>query len=229
MKRSVRVGIVFFAVFIAASVAICLLIRPFMVNLRTSEYRQRFSAWIESMGVKGVAILLGIQVLQIVVAVIPGGPMELVAGAAYGTWGGFALCILGCLAAASGIFLAVRTFGAPLVERFFGTELTGRYRFLGDAKKFSLALFLIFLIPGTPKDALTYIAPLGNIKPGRFLLITTAARAPAILMSTMLGSSALRGNWTLLLLLFLATALTGIVGLLYGGQIADRIRHKHCR
>jgi uncharacterized membrane protein YdjX (TVP38/TMEM64 family) len=225
MKNSIRAGVVFFAIFFMASVAVCLLLRPFIVNLRVSEYRERFGAWITGMGVKGMAILLAIQVLQIIVAIIPGGPLEIVAGAAYGAWGGFAICVLGCIIAAAGIFLAVRTFGVPLVEKFFGKALTDKYRFLGDAKKFSLALFLLFLIPGVPKDTLAYIAPLGSIKPGRFILITTAARAPAILMSTMLGSSALQGNWTLLLLLFAATAVTGIIGLLYGERIAGKIKH----
>jgi uncharacterized membrane protein YdjX (TVP38/TMEM64 family) len=223
MKNSARAGIVFFAVFFIASAAACVLLRPFIVNLRLSDYREQFSAWIAGLGVKGLAILLGIQTLQIIVAIIPGGPVEIVAGAAYGAWGGFALCILGCLMATTGIFLAVRAFGVPLVERFFGKKLTNKYRFLGNAKKVSLALFLLFLIPGLPKDALTYIAPLGTIKLSRFLLIATVARSPAILMSTMLGSSALRGNWTLLALLFGATALTGIAGVFYGEKIAGTI------
>ncbi|MDR3122709.1 MAG: VTT domain-containing protein [Treponema sp.] len=227
MKKPVRAGIVFFAAFFIASAAVCVLLRPFIVNVRLSEYREQFSAWLAGIGFKGMAILLGIQILQILVAVIPGGPVEIVAGAAYGAWGGFAICILGCLIAGAGIFLAVRTFGVPLVERFFGKELTGKYRFLGNAKKVSLALFLLYLIPGVPKDALTYIAPLGPIKPGRFLLISTIARSPAILMSAMLGSSALRGNWTLIVALFAATAVTGIVGLMCGERIVDKIKHKH--
>jgi uncharacterized membrane protein YdjX (TVP38/TMEM64 family) len=227
MKNSIGAGVVFFTVFVIVSAVICLLLRPFIVNLRLSEYREQFSAWIESLGIKGVAILLGIQTLQIVVAIIPGGPMEIVAGAAYGAWKGFAICILGCLIASAGIFLAVRIFGVPLVERLFGKKLTDKYRFLGDTKKVSLALFLLFLIPGIPKDALTYIAPLGNIKPGRFLLISTVARSPASLMSTMLGSSALQGNWTLIALLFAAIALTGVIGVLCGERIADKIKRQH--
>jgi uncharacterized membrane protein YdjX (TVP38/TMEM64 family) len=229
MKNSPRAGIIFFTVLFVASAAVCVLFRPFIANVRLSEYREQFSAWIEGLGVKGMAILLGIQVLQIVVAIIPGGPLEIVAGAAYGAWGGFVLCILGCLMASAGIFFAVRVFAFPLVERLFGKKLTEKYRFLGNAKKFSLALFLLFLIPGIPKDALTYIAPLGSIKPGRFILISTAARSPAILMATMLGSSALRGNWLLAALFFGAIAVTGIVGILYGGRIADKIKGKHCR
>jgi uncharacterized membrane protein YdjX (TVP38/TMEM64 family) len=224
MKNSPRAGIIFFTVLFVASAAVCVLFRPFIANVRLGEYRAQFSAWIEGLGVKGMAILLGIQVLQIVVAIIPGGPLEIVAGAAYGAWGGFAICILGCLMASAGIFFAVRIFGVPLVERLFGKKLTEKYRFLGNAKKFSLALFLLFLIPGIPKDALTYIAPLGSIKPGRFIVISTVARSPAILMATMLGSSALGGNWLLAALFFGAIAVTGIMGILYGGRIADKLR-----
>jgi uncharacterized membrane protein YdjX (TVP38/TMEM64 family) len=227
MKNSARAGIVFFSVFFMVSVGVCILLRPFIANLRLSEYREQFSVWIKGMGVKGMAILLGIQALQIVVAVIPGGLVEILAGAAYGAWGGFAICILGCLIASVGIFLTVRIFGVPLVERFFGKRLTSAYKFLGNAKRVSLALFILFLIPGVPKDALTYIAPLGTIKLGRFILIATAARSPAILMSTMLGSSVLHGNWTLIALLFAATAFTGIAGVLYGERIVNKIKRKH--
>jgi uncharacterized membrane protein YdjX (TVP38/TMEM64 family) len=226
MKTSVRTGIIVLVLFVLASAAIYLLIRPFVINLRVSEYRERFSVWVEGLGFKGMAILLGIQILQIVLAFIPGGPVELAAGAAYGAWGGFAICILGCAIATAGIFLAVRTFGAPLAQWFSGKELTGKYAFLRNTKKLSLALFILYLIPGIPKDALTYIVPLGTIKLRRFLIISTGARVPAILASTMLGSSMLRGHWALILALFAATAVTGIAGVLYGERIVDRFRHR---
>jgi uncharacterized membrane protein YdjX (TVP38/TMEM64 family) len=226
MKNPARAGAVFFAVLFIVSAAACVLVRPFIARLLNSEYRERFSAWIAGMGIKGMAILLGIQALQIIVAVIPGGPVEIVAGAAYGPWKGFAICILGCLIASAGIFLTVRALGVPLVERLLGKKLTDKYRFLGNTRRVALALFLLFLIPGVPKDALTYIAPLGPIKPGRFLLISSVARSPAILMSAMLGNSALQGNWALIALLFAATALAGIAGALYGERIVEHLKHK---
>jgi uncharacterized membrane protein YdjX (TVP38/TMEM64 family) len=219
MKNPTRSGIIFFAVFSIAAALIAILLWPFIARLRLPGYREFFSAWIDTLGFKGVLIMFGIQVLQIIVAVIPGGSVEILAGAAYGTLGGFAICILGCLAATTVIFLMVRKFGAPLVIRFFGPKLTGKYAFLTDTKKVSLVLFLIFLIPGAPKDVLTYIASLGDMKLSRFILITNLARSPAILMSTMLGSSMLRGNVVLAVLLFLIIALTGILGLLYGKKI----------
>ncbi|MFP3043177.1 VTT domain-containing protein [Treponema primitia] len=227
MKSPVRAGILFFTVFIILSVILCILFWPFITRLRFPEYRDQFGLWIEKQGFRGVLILLGIQILQILVAVIPGGPMEVLAGAAYGALGGLGICLLGSFAASTAIFLAVRKFGAPLVIRFFGRELTDKYTFLGDTRKLSLVLFLLFLIPGLPKDTLTYIVPLGNIKLSRFIIISNFARIPAILTSTILGDSMISGNWLMISIFFLIIAAMGILGLLYGEKMIGRFRQKN--
>jgi uncharacterized membrane protein YdjX (TVP38/TMEM64 family) len=224
MKNTAKAGIVFFSLLLIFSVVVCILFRPFLSGLRLPEYRDQFIAWIAMLGFKGALILLAIQILQIIVAIIPGGPMELLAGAAYGALGGFGLCILGCLIATTVIFHIVQTFGAPLVTRFFRRDLTEKYAFLRNTRKVTLIIFLLFLIPGIPKDALTYIAPLANIKRSRFLLISVTARSPAILASTMLGSSILQGNWVVIVILFVLIAVTGIIGALYGDRIIAKFR-----
>jgi uncharacterized membrane protein YdjX (TVP38/TMEM64 family) len=226
MKNPSRTAIIFFTVFIIAVVLICILLWPLFARLRFPEYREQFSAWIDTLGFKGVLIVFGIQILQIIVAVIPGGSVEVLAGAAYGTLGGFVICILGCLAATAVICFMVRKFGVPLVNRFFGPKLTGKYIFLADTKKVSLVVFLLFLLPGVPKDILTYIASLRDMKLSRFILLSNTARAPAILMATMLGSSMLQGNVIVIVVLFLIIAVTGILGLLYGEKIIGRFRSK---
>jgi uncharacterized membrane protein YdjX (TVP38/TMEM64 family) len=230
MKTPSKSGVIFLAIFSIAAAVIAILLWPFIARLRFPEYREQFSARIDTLGFKGVLIMFGIQILQIIVAVIPGGSVEILAGAAYGTPGGFAICIIGCLIATTVIFLLVRKFGAPLVIRLFGRKLTGRYAFLkssgflADPRKVSLVLFLLFLIPGAPKDILTYIAALQDIKLSRFILISNTARTPAILMSVMLGSSMLQGNLVLIAVLFLLIAVTGVLGLLYGDKIIRRFR-----
>jgi uncharacterized membrane protein YdjX (TVP38/TMEM64 family) len=233
MKNTIKAGIIFFALLLAVSILACVLFWPFIARLRFPEYRARVGEWIDKLGPRGALVLLGIQVTQIIVAVIPGGPLEILAGAAYGALGGYGICVLGCLISTAVIFLMVRKFGAPLVIRFFGSRLKGRYAFLrpggllSDTKKFSLALFLLFLIPGVPKDILTYVASLRDIKLSRFLLISCTARSPAILMSTMLGSSMLQGNWVAIAALFAAIAGAGVVGVLYGDKIVDKLQQKH--
>jgi uncharacterized membrane protein YdjX (TVP38/TMEM64 family) len=168
-------------------------------------------------------MLFGLQVLQILIAVIPGEPVELLAGAAYGALGGLGICLLGCIFASSLIFILVRNFGSPLVVRFWGKDAAA-YTFLHDTPKIIRVVFILFLVPGTPKDVLTYIVPLSKLKAYQFILISAFARIPSILTSTIMGDSLIQGNWKLFLLIFLITALIGLLGI----RIKERII-KACR
>jgi uncharacterized membrane protein YdjX (TVP38/TMEM64 family) len=199
---------------------------PFFQKLRDDAYRQRFSDWIMKLGIKGVLVLLGIQMLQIVIAIIPGGPVELLAGAAYGNLGGLALCLTGCAAATALIFFLVKKFGSPFVNLFFSKKKVDGFAFLQDTRKLSFIVFVLFLIPGTPKDILTYIVPLTNMGFTRFILITCLARIPMILASTLMGASVMKGRWLLLSLIFLLAVVVGLLGMLFGGRIIAFFRKK---
>ncbi|MDR1319481.1 MAG: VTT domain-containing protein [Treponema sp.] len=212
--------------FVFFTVILCVFFWPFFRKLREEEYRQWFSGWITKLGIKGVLILLGMQMLQIVVAVIPGGPVELLAGAAYGCPGGLAICLTGCAAATTLIFFLVKKFGSPFVDLFFSRKKIKKYAFLKDTRRLSLVVFVLFLIPGTPKDILTYVFSLSDIGFARFVLISCLARTPAIFSSTLMGASVIEGRWRLLLLIFLLIAATGLLGLLFGGRIIAFFRDK---
>lgn len=215
-KGKIRAApVVFLILFAAATVVLAILAWPFIKKLENPLYRERFSAWINALGARGVLILLGIQVLQVVIAVIPGEPVEILAGAAYGVWGGTGICLLGCAAASTMIFTLVGKFGAPLVIRLFGEKNTRVYAFLQDTPKITRVVFLLFLIPGTPKDLLTYIAPLSKLGALRFILITAFARIPSIAGSAIMGDSMIQGNWRLLLVIFAITAAAGLAGIYF--------------
>jgi uncharacterized membrane protein YdjX (TVP38/TMEM64 family) len=190
------------------------------VELRDPVYRLRFSAWVKGLGPWGPAVLLGLQVLQIVVAAIPGGPVELIAGAAYGAWGGLLICVIGCLAASAGIYAAVRKYGLPMAERFFGKAQP--WAFLKSPEKTARVVFITFLIPGVPKDMLTWFAPLSGLSLPSFLVISTFARMPAILCTAIMGDSLIAGNWRLFGLLFLITAAAGLGGIRLRGRLMQR-------
>jgi uncharacterized membrane protein YdjX (TVP38/TMEM64 family) len=224
VEKSKRIAIIFIGLFVIATGVLAILFWPFIRQLEDPEYRERFSAWIKGLGLKGVAILFGLQVLQIVVAVIPGEAVELIAGAAYGAWGGLAICIAGCVAATLIIFCIVRRWGRALVLRLFGAEKTGAWTFLEDVKKTRWVVFLLFLIPGTPKDMLSYIVPLSKLTAAQFILISSFARIPSILTSTIMGDSMVRGNWLMFLLIFLITALTGFLGMQFRDRIIRRVK-----
>jgi uncharacterized membrane protein YdjX (TVP38/TMEM64 family) len=218
--------VVFLILFAAATAFLAILAWPFIKKLEDPLYRERFGAWISALGPRGVLILLGIQVLQVVIAVIPGEPVEILAGAAYGALGGLGICLSGCAAASALVFILVKKFGAPLVTRLFGEKNSRAYAFLQDTPRISRAVFILFLIPGTPKDLLTYIVPLSKLGLVRFIFISAFARIPSIVSSTMMGDSMIQGNRRLLLVIFGITAVTGLLGFYFKERVIAWSRNR---
>ena len=217
-KGKIRI-IILISVFVIITVVLTILFWPFIRNLRNEEYRESISAWIKSLGFKGPALLFGIQVLQIFIAVIPGGPIQLMAGMAFGAIGGFAVIMAGVIFTSTLIFIIGRKFGLPLLRRFLGEDDLIKWSFLKDSTKTARILFILYLIPGTPKDILTWFAPLSNISLPSFVVLASLARIPAILTSTITGDSMMEGNWILSLSLFLGIAVIGLLGMWFRDRI----------
>ncbi len=186
---------------------------PFFVSLKDEQVRMEWIAHLRSAGFAGFLTAAGVQVLQVVVAVIPGEPVEIVMGYLYGTWGGLGVCLLGIFAGTLVILLLVKMLGASFVKDVISEKKMGKLRFLHNAKGLDMVVFILFLIPGTPKDVLTYFVPLTPMKPARFLLIATFARIPSVVSSTLIGASLGQNRWGLGILIFALTAVMGIAGI----------------
>lgn len=159
--------------------------------LTRQDARDAFIAYVHDSGFWGLLAFLGLQILQVVVAVLPGEPVELMAGLLYGTWGGLALCLLGVGVSSLAVYCCVRAAGA----RSLDAAVLHKYRFLRDEAHVKLFLFLLFFIPGTPKDVLIYLGPFLPVDPLSFLLISTLGRIPSVLTSTFAGSQFAAGSW----------------------------------
>ena len=212
-KKRIALALLAAAACAAAIVAACLLI-PFAKDLYDPAVRERFTAWIRRTGFWGYGALFVLQMLQVVVAIIPGEPFELAAGALCGGLGGTALCLAGCLAASIPVFLLSRKLGTPLLHRLFRKNQLDRFAFLHDSRKLETVTLLLFLLPGTPKDMLTYVAGTTEIPMARFLIISTFARIPSVVTSTFLAEEVLAGRWYVALLLIGVTFALGIAGIL---------------
>ena len=160
--------------------------RPLLDALGNKE---SFRVWIQAQGDLKYFIMVGLMIVQIVIAVIPGGPIEVAAGYAFGTWAGTAVCVLGAALGSALVFWATRRYGIKLVRVFVPQEKMESYRFMQDSKRLNAITFLVFLIPGMPKDILTYLAGITPIKMSAFLIVTSIARFPSILLSAMGGHS----------------------------------------
>ena len=218
---------------VLAMAAVTIAAIPLLQKLADPVVQEQFTAWVASLGVGGWFVVLGIQILQIVVAVIPGEPVELLAGVLYGGFGGLLTCMAGCLIATPLIFMLSRKLGVPLLEKLFPKKKLEKFAFLQNSRRLALVVFILFLIPGTPKDMLTYVAGVTPMKLAHFLPLTLLARIPSMLTSTLIGASVRQGNWTMAIVVFALTALIGILGILYHERVmafckraSKRITHK---
>lgn len=155
----------------------------------------RLQAWVDAQGAFAPVAMVALITVQIVVAVLPGEPLELGAGYAFGFWEGTALCLVAGLIGAIIVVALVRTLGMRAIELFFPREKIDSMKWLQDSARFELLMFLCFLIPGTPKDIMTYIAGLTKCPLWRIALIATVGRIPSIVSSTMAAGFAAEGNW----------------------------------
>ncbi|HPJ01367.1 MAG TPA: VTT domain-containing protein [Candidatus Limiplasma sp.] len=229
-KRPQKKQIIRFAVIVAILLALMIvatiLLMPYIRKLADPAVREQFKAWVISLGSLGYLVMIAIQIVQIIIAFIPGEIVEILAGVMYGGFGGLFLCLIGCVIASSGIFLLSKKLGAKFTQRFFSKDNLDRFAYLKDARKLEIVVFILFLLPGTPKDMLTYVAGTTPMRLPQFLLISTFARIPSIVSSTFIGSSILRSNWPVPVLIFSVTALLGILGIVYKDRIMDSYKHK---
>lgn len=209
-------------IFLAVSIMVCINFTPIITSLTQEAEREVFKQKLENLGFGSVLVMLFIQVLQVVVAFIPGEPVEILMGVMYGTVGGLFVSLFGCALGSVLVFALVKKFGQPIFEFFFDKKHIDRFSFLKNSKKLELFTFVLFCIPGTPKDVLTYFAPLTPIDMKVFILITVFARIPSIITSTYAGSTILEGNLLKTLLIFASTAIIGIAGILIGNKITEK-------
>ena len=186
-------------------VGITIYLFPVMKNLSTTEGQVDFKEKVDNSGIWGLLSLFGLQVAQIFLIIIPGEPIEILAGMCYGgIWGTIFIMISACIISTS-IFLLVRKFGKKFVYSFCDKEKVAKIennKLFQNPKKIEMIMFVLFLIPGTPKDLLVYVAGLLPIKPIRFIIISTFARIPSIVTSTLAGENLAIGDWRMSIILY---------------------------
>ena len=188
---------------------------PMLKKLSTQEGQMAFKSIIDKLGIWGILLLLGIQLLKIFLIIIPAEPLEILAGMCYGAVWGTTFIIISAVITTTIIMLLVRKFGRKFVYKFFSKERIDKIensKMFKKPKRLEWIMILLFIIPGTPKDMIVYLAALLPINPYRFVIISVIARIPSIISSTLAGANLAVGNWELSILIYLITfAIIGIV------------------
>lgn len=216
-KKNTIIRIVTLALFVAISIAACI----YCIILYNNVGAESFKDFVSELGVLGIAFMLFVQVLQVVFAIIPGEPIELVMGALYGTFGGVLLCLIGVAIGTALIFLLVKFWGRGFIESFTDSDKFKKLKFLQNPEKRDIIMFLLMFIPGTPKDLLTYFAPFTGIKIPRFIIIGTIARIPSIITSTYVGNSFAEGKIIQSIIVFAVVGVISVGGILIYNKIID--------
>ena len=195
--------------------------KPMVEFVREPE---RFRAWVDSSGFVSRVIFVGMVVFQLIIALIPGEPLEMGAGYAFGAVEGTILCIIGCVIGSALVFLFAIRISIKLVEVFFPREKIRSLRFLQDSRRLDLLTFIVFFIPGTPKDLLSYFIGLTDMKLGTWLFITAVARIPSIVTSTVTGDALGLKDYQFALIAFGVTLALSLIGILVYRRLSAR-RH----
>lgn len=191
-----KITILIIAVIICTIITIYLF--PVIKNLSTHEGQMAFKEKVNNSGIFGLILLFVIQVAQIFLFILPGEPIEILAGMCYGGFWGTIFIMMSSAIISILIFLLVRKLGKQFIYDFCDEEKVKKIennKLFQNPKKIEMIIFILFLIPGTPKDLLTYVAGLFPIKMWKFIIISTIARIPSIVTSTIAGANIATGDW----------------------------------
>lgn len=175
---------------------------------------EKFRLWVNSHGIMGDITFVFMTAFQVIIAFVPGEPLEIGAGYAFGAIMGTWLCMIGTTIGSLIVLLLVRKLGIRFVEVFFTYEKIKGLKFLQNSKRLSVIIFLIFFLPGTPKDLVTYFVGLTDIKLSRFLLLVSIARLPSIITSAIGGGALGVEKYNQAIIVFSVTLIISLIGLL---------------
>ena len=203
-------------------VGVLLFFRVGRPMLRLVQEPEFFRTWVQEKGNWGRLAYAGMVILQVLVALIPGEPLEIAGGYAFGAFEGTLLCLLAAAVGSIIVFGLVRRFGVKLAELFFPRERLRSLRFLQSNRRRTLLFLIVFTMPGTPKDLLCYFAGLTDMKLSSWLVICSLGRLPSIISSTVGGDALGSRNHIFAIVIFAATLAVSGAGLLFFNWIQRR-------
>lgn len=204
-------AVLFLLVLLGASVYVSVKYRAEIVRLFSSPDELR--DWVRSWGWKAPFAFVALQFFQVVVFFVPGEIPQIAGGYLFGLFRGSVLSSFGILLGSTFNFYLARIFGFPFVMRLFGRERVKRFEAFLSSRGVVGAFFLLFVVPGIPKDFLCYLAGLADFRFPAFMVISFVGRLPGILGSSLIGNAAAERRWVFAGILVAAAVLFFIAGL----------------
>lgn len=219
--------IIFLLLFILAMIFVTVKYTPFFTQQIKNP--DQFKDLLTSYGHVSIIVFLGFQIMQVVVAAIPGEIVQIAGGYVYGTIFGTIYSIIGIAIGSVIAFFISRLLGYSLIRFFISQEKLEKLYCLINSPKSEIIMFVLFLLPGVPKDMLTYIAGLTPIKPLLFFAISIVGRFPALMITSYIGANVQKGNYVTVAIVTAVAGILCLVGLFTKDHIVaflHKIAHK---
>jgi len=187
--------------------------------------KEAIARFLLSLGPYSSAVFILLQALQVVASPIPGELTGVVGGYVYGKVFGFSLSTLGLTLGSWIAFEVARALGRPFVEKFVRKEVLEKFDFV-TTNTGTLVCFLLFALPGLPKDYLCYLLGLSRMSLSTFMVVSTIGRLPGTYFLTIQGAS-LRNQEYLTAVVFAAiSAVILLIAYLYRNPLFHWLKSK---
>ncbi len=178
------------------------------------EQPEKFREWVNSHGLWGKLSFVLMVFFQVVIALIPGEPLEIGAGYAFGAVEGTILTVIGTVLGSVAVYFMVKKWGIRFCEIFFDRQKLLSLKILKNKRKRDILAFIIFLLPGTPKDLVTYFLGLTEMKLSYVIFLSSVVRLPSIITSTLGGDAIGVEEYVTAIIVFGITLLMSLIGLI---------------
>ena len=209
----------------AFSVLSCILAAIGAVLLKTVfKDSDVFKEFVNDHYILSVIAMILICATQVVVALIPGEVVEIASGYAFGTFPGTLICLIGITLGSAIVLILAKRYGRRVIDALCPPEKLEMIPIIHEEKKLNTLTAILFLIPGTPKDLLTYAVGVTDMKIPTYLMIATVARIPSILMSTIGGDALGENRFSHAIIAFIVSAVLSLTGYLIYLHISKKKR-----
>lgn len=220
----ILVDVVLLSLFLMILIYVSVEYGPVITHLVSQP--EDFKQFILAYGSTSVLIFMLSQTIQVIIAAIPGELVQVAGGYIYGIWLGSLYSLLGIGIGSIIVFYIGRILGYPLLKTLISPARIERFSFFINSPRAEVIACVLFLIPGIPKDILTYLAGITPMQPLRFLIIAAVARFPGILISSYIGASIGAGQYVKVAVGSVVAIFLFLLGYFYKDKIIDKIKTK---
>ncbi len=175
---------------------------------------ENVNAFFQQYRTESMLVYIGAQIVQIVICIIPGQWLQLAAGYMYGFWLGFLFSLIGAAIGSVLTYYLAKLLGRDAMHLIFGEAKINEFIHKLNSKKAIVIVFLIFLIPGVPKDLCNYAAGISEMKLKPFLVVSLVGRSPGMMGSLLIGRQIEAGDYTGAIVIAVIAIVLFIVGII---------------